>query len=353
MSKKSTKVPKVIIDVVAPVDVAPVDDVEKKVRLQMSNVLGINISHARCLSHLKFHLTDAAIEAQVKEIKAQQKAEPSEEHVARIAELTKNAVRISSETPIALATVCDNFVKEFIRHGMQQAIIVERKNVDVKHLLSGDLTTLVYYPFFKNLPSFVNYNPEEKKKETPTEDVAEVAVEESEDESPAQTSFITYVENAIKTIKKEEAYASLRINTRVREFLSDLVTDLIQRISVLAKIIVQRVINVKTMTADHIKSVVLLLLADNRSSEELINGVLAIMNDKIRLYQEHLKSERTKKESLLDDATKEENETKSKAKEFEKKKKMADMVLQRAKDNAEKAKVLKKEVEQMQKSAKV
>jgi len=337
------------------VDATSVDatlvDVEKKIRLQVGNVLGVNISHARCLSHLKYHLTDASIDAQVKEIKLQQKTTPSDDSAARIAILTKNYVRISSETPIALATVCDGFVKEFIRHGMQQAIAVDRKSVDVKHLLSGDVKGLVYYPMFKNLPTFINYVVEEKKEEKKEEvaPVADSGAESESEESSAQTSFVTYVENAIKSLKKEEAFSTLRINTRVREYVSDLVTDLIHRISVLSKVIVQRVINVKTMTADHIKSVVLLILVDSLCSEEVINGVLSNMNDKIKLYQDHLKSERTKKESLLDDATKEENESKLKLKEFERKKKQSDMVNQRVKDNTEKAKVLKKEVEQMQK----
>ena len=332
-----------------------VEEDDKKIRLQLSTILGVNISQARCLAHLKYHLTDDLIDTKIKEIRLLQKTEPNEEHQAKLVELSKNVVRISSETPIAIATLCDNFVKELIKHGMNQAIASDRKNVDIKHLQMGDLTTLVYYPMFKNLSCFVNYSEVEKVKKVEVVKVEMVIKEEttdveSEDEGPTQTSFITYVENAIKSIKKEEMYSTLRINNKVREYLSNMVTELIQRISILSKLLVQKVINVRTMTADHIKSAIMIIMVDNKCTEESITAIIDFINDKIKLYQEHIKSEKTKKESLLDDVTKEENETKLKTKEFEKKKKQADIVLQRAKNNTEKANILKKEVEQLQKT---
>lgn len=343
------------------------EDSEKRIRLQLTNILGVNISQARCLSHLKYHLSDSVVDAQIREVRSQMKAinlTDADREVLRtkIVEFSKNVVRISSETPIAVATICDNFVKEFIKHGMNQAIAVDRKNVDIKHLHNGDLKSLVYYSVFKNLTSFVNYDPVQedelrkeraianKNKKVPVVAVEPTSETETDEDSTTKTSFITYVENAIKTIKKEEMYSSLRINTRVREYLSDLITELIQRIAVLSKIVVQNVMSVRTMNADHIKSIIHLILADDKHTDARIEQVMLTITDKLKLYQDHIKNEREKKVLLLDDATKAENESLRATKEFDKKKKQADVVFQRAKDTAEKAKTLKKEVELLQKA---
>ena len=365
-STKSTKIVKqtevvVEVPVITETVTLPPDD-EKRIRLQLTSILGVNISHARCLSHLKYHLTDTTTESQIKEVRGQVKnaAEADKEALrSKITELSKNVVRISSETPIAVATICDSFVKEFIRHGMNQVLTTDRKNVDIKHLHTGDLKELVYYSIFKNLPSFMNFDQaqeDELRKERAAvnkskKDASTVIAEvESDDETTVtKTSFITYVENAIKSIKKEEVYSSLRINTRVREYLSDLVSELIMRIAVLSKIVVQNIMNVRTMNADHIKSIIHLILADDKHTDARIASVLDSIGDKLKLYQDHTKNEREKKVLLLDDATKELNETQRVAKELEKKKKQADVVQQRAADTAEKAKTLKLEVDELEK----
>ena len=342
------------------------EDNEKRIRLQLTNILGINISQARCLSHLKYHLSDSVVNSQIQDVRNQMKAinlTDADRSALRskIVNFSKNVVRISSETPIAIATICDNFVKEFIKHGMNQAILTDRKNVDIKHLHAGDLKSLVYYSVFKNLTSFVNYDPvqeDELRKERATANklkkepstVEPTSETETDEESTTKTSFVTYVENAIKTIKKEEMYSSLRFNTRVREYLSDLITELIERIAVLSKIVVQNVMNVRTMNADHIKSIIHLILADDKHTDAHIEQVMLTISDKLKLYQDHIKNEREKKVLLLDDATKVENESQRATKEFDKKKKQADVVFQRAKDTAEKAKTLKKEVELLQKA---
>jgi hypothetical protein len=353
----------------------------KKPRVQLSTVLSINISQARCATHLKQNLGDAEIEREIKALRADLKAAKAAgtdqtEIKAAITEKSKSLVRISSETPIAAAVIWDGAVKEILCHGMDQAIACDRKIVDSAHLHSGDPETLMYYPLYNKCEIWQGYDPsfedalkkkrattnkalrEEKKKaeakaaetKAPTEKkaaaktaVAEVPSEEEHDEEEdhaSKTTFYTYVENALKTVKKNELYKSMRVSNRVREYLSELVAQGIARQAMLAQIIVQRVMGVRTMNAGHVKAVVHVLMADEGRSEEQIEHITAQIDEKLSVYSEHLKAEKDKKIAAQDEETKIENEYKRSESDLLRKKKQAEAATKRAADAAAKAKEL-------------
>jgi hypothetical protein len=348
---------------------------EKRTRQQLTVVLAINISQARCATHLKQNLGDEQTEKLIKEYRkalkvakvAQDEAEQAKLK-GKIAELSRTMVRISSETPIAVAVVMDSMVKELIRQGMVQATAADRKIVEVSHLHSGEVASMLYYPLFNKLPTFANYDPDHEEelrkeraahnkaakeareaKKAPAEDkkgtksakaaAAEDAAEEEEDEDGqrTKTTFYTYVDNALKAVKKEEPYTAMRVSNRVRDYLSEVITEGISRLANLSRIIVQNVMNVRTMNADHIKAVVHMLMADHGRTEEQMAEVNQKIDEKLGVYHKHLVSEKEKKALALNVDKKNELEFKKQEADLIRKKKRTELARKRALEASNKA----------------
>jgi hypothetical protein len=361
---------------VAPADAADAgDSASKRTRVQLANILSVDVSQARCATHLKQNLGDEGVENDIKDLrlalkKAKEAGSGDQGAIKlRIAEKAKTLVRISGETPIAAAVIWDGAVKEILRHGMDQAIASDRKIVDTTHLHDGNHALLVYFPLYGKCEAWVQYDhdreeelkkeraaankavKEAKEKKPPAEEkpgrakapAAKSPAEEDEIDAPTKTTFYTYVENALKTVKKEEAYSSMRVSNRVREYLSELVAQGIARQAHLARIIVQRVMGVRTMNADHVKAVVHVLMADEGRTADQINLVTGQIDEKLGLYHEHLSGEKVKKAAALDDAKKADNERKRREFDLNRKKKQAELASKRAQEASQKAKDLNKE----------
>jgi hypothetical protein len=179
---------------------------------------------------------------------------------------------------------------------------------------------------------------------------AEVAGEAA-DEAVAHdgaTSFHTYVENLLKAIKKDEHYQHMRVSNRVREYLSELLSQGLARLASLALIIVQQVMGVRTMNASHMKAVVHMLMHDSGRSDAQVGEVTSAIDTRLAMYQGHLKSEKEKKAGGLDEAQKAGLAHKKLEAELASKKKKTEGVKKRALDAAHKAKELTKETSDLE-----
>jgi hypothetical protein len=372
----------------------PPGEEKKKTRQQLTNVLTISISHARCATHLKRDLGDEEVEGEIKGLRKELKAakaagDPAQEKAlrARIAGLSKELVRISSETPIAAAVVMDCLVKELFRYGMDQAIAGDRKIMEVAHLHDGNPEGMLHYPLFNKLPSFAAYNAdyeEELRKERAAQNKAakeareakkaaalekaggrpgagrapragRPAPEDDDDSEEAaaeglhtKTTFFTYVENALKTVKRDEPYRTMRVSNRVREYLSELVAEGLARLANLARIVVQQVVCVRTMNAAHIGAVVHMLMADEGRSDAQIAEVKRQIDEKLAVYHDHLRSEKEKKAAALDAAKKTELERKKLEADLLRKKKQAELATKRAIEASQKARELTAETDKLE-----
>lgn len=345
----------------------PADD-SKRIRVQLAHIIGVDVSQARCATHLKQNLGDEAVEGEVKELRAalklvKENGGDPESIKAQIVDKSKSLVRISGETPIAAAVIWDGAVKEILRHGMDQAITAGKKIVDTAHLHEGAPSALAYYPLFSKCECWTGYNQnheeELKKGRAATNKAAKgvkkaaidgkdaadgKAADDCEDDSEStKTTFYTYVENALKTVKKDEHYKNMRVSNRVREYCSELVAQGISRQALLARIIVQRIMGVRTMNADHVKAVVHVLMADEGRTADQINLVTDQIDEKLRLYHEHLVDEKDKKVAAFDETKKGEVDRKKRECDLTRKKKQAELAKKRAIEAAQKAKDLNAE----------
>ena len=351
---------------------AAAGDDSTRIRVQLAHVIGVDVSQARCATHLKQNLGDEAVEGEVKELRAalklvKESGGDPEVIKTQIANKSKMLVRISGETPIAAAVIWDGAVKELLRHGMDQAIAAGKKIVDTTHLHEGSPPSLVYFPLYSKCEGWMGYNQNHeedlKKERTATnkaaKDIKKAADGKAADEKPPaprveaeeceednesmKTTFYTYVENALKTVKKDEHYKNMRVSNRVREYCSELVAQGIARQALLARIIVQRIMGVRTMNADHVKAVVHVLMADEGRTVDQINLVTGQIDEKLKLYHEHLTDEKDKKVALFDETKKGEVDRKKREFDLTRKKKQAELAKKRAIEAAQKAKDLNAE----------
>lgn len=356
------------MDTVADNIVQPMTDTDSKKRQQLTDVLGICISPARCSAHLKKNLLNKEIDTEIHNLREKLKQTTDESEKTKIKEeistLSQKVVRISSETSTVMAVICDGFIEDLLKHSINETLASNKKMVDVNHIMSGDHKKNLYYSIYHKLPSFINYDAkayeEFKKKKTEDNKKAKKTKKESDtsdgDSSPTvvvntsedgKTTFNTYIDAVLKNVKKELQLAEnikIRTSIEVRDFLSDMIIECIKRFVILSKIFVQQIIGVRTMNSNHIKAIVHMFMKDEGNTDEEINLVINRINEKIDLFQKHIVAEKANKLVDLDDATKQELLLKQTEKNMNRKKKDLQLAEKRAAEAAERVKKLSEEV---------
>lgn len=358
----------------------------KKQRRFVSTAIGLTIAPARCGSHLKSHLVDHAVEAQIRVLRqtraAAEKAGDSaaaEEARVKIAELSKQIVRIAADTSIACAVMLDGAVEELLRHGMTNTVASDHhSSMDVADLHDGTPSQLHCWSLFHNLPSWVNFSKENedvirakraqqnkaqkedrdrRRQEAKTAGVplakkggkaakAAAASDEPDAEHDTSTTFKNAVETALSTLKKEDAFKSVRVSTRLREYVSDLLIECLARVAKLSHIVVQDMAGVRTLNAGHIKSIIAMLMVDQGCAQESVDSVLAPINERLAAWTTYVKAEAEKKELNMTDAAKEAAAAKKAAAALESKKRQLQNCQKRIVETAKREAALAAELEE-------
>jgi len=378
-----------------------------KTRQMHLEVLGIDIPPARCVTHLKNQLIPPQIAEGLKKLNEELKVYKKEEvpvvpegeqpvvetaaetkkrietvrakHKDRVAEIyaeiAKTSIRISNDAPIAVATICNHSLREIINHAIQQTIAADRKIVEVHHIHSGSVKSLLTYPIWRNLPTIINYDAAYEdglKKDRSTQNKTikeerEVRKKEREEREKdgekieklrkprdpkksdsskevSETTFITYVDKAFKRIRDDEQNKGMRVSYRIREYCSDLIHDLIIRLANIAKIIVQDVSGVRTLNADHIISIVKLFMIDEGKTADEFKKIDDVMRGKLADYKEHAQKEKLGKEEKMTDDEKMEKTAKKKLDDIKRKERELENAKTRAVELAAKAKKLQEDL---------
>lgn len=352
---------------------------EKK-KLQIIDILNINISPARCMLHIKHLLNDSDIEKKIKNLRNELKNVTDDKKMKEIKEelskLSKQVIRISGDTSLFMAVICNNFIEEILNNAVNNTIQNNKKVIDVSSLIQNDnIIDRSYYYIYNTLPSFVNYNKEEfeqnkkekmeknkrikeiKKNKADNTNSNEIVSEElntKTEEQNKNNTFNTYIELFLKTIKKNllenENTNKIKINSvELREFLSILIIESIQKFTTLTKIIIHQLMGVRTMNSNHIKTIIMLIMKNNECSDEVINKLIDGVNDKINLYYKYIQEEKNNKIKELDDDSKKLLDQKQKEKEKLKKKKEVELAEKKAKEATEKYKKLSAEIKSINK----
>lgn len=350
---------------------------DNKKRQQLTDVLNISISPARCAAHLKKNLVNKEIDTEIHNLREKLKVVTDESEKISIKEeisaLSQKVVRISSETSTVMAVICDGFVEDLLKHSINETLSSNKKMVDVNYIMSGDHKKNLYYSIYHKLPTFINYDSkvyeenrkrklEENKKakknkkenELTETEVQPIESEQNitstfsaEDTNDGKTTFNTYIDAVLKNVKKDLQLAEnikIRTSIEVRDFLSDMIIECIKRFVTLSKIFVQQIMGVRTMNANHIKAIVHMFMKDEGNTDEQIDIVINKINEKINLFQKHIVSEKANRLADLDEVSKQELLNKQAEKVKNRKKKDLQLAEKRALDAAERVKKLVEEV---------
>lgn len=231
----------------------------------------------------------------------------------KVVALSRERVRFANEAPVATSIICDEFVQQFIEHAMKKVLASKKKIVQINHLHEAGIEHLSLYPLAKSLPSFMattqmladvartaeldklisaakeqawkefktqykDVLPKKKKgASAPAAPIAAPAtvvpdvVEEEDDAADSKTGFKFYVSQVCReVIKTNPSYAHVRISTDIRNYLSVLLTELIQRLSYLTQLTTEAM-KIKTVNDVAILKTVEKLLVDGRTPTETIS----------------------------------------------------------------------------------
>lgn len=359
-------------------------ETDNKKRQQLTDVLGISISPARCAAHLKKNLSNKEVDTEIDKLREQLKVTVDEEEKKRlkasVSLLSQKVIRISNETATVMAVICDGFVEDLLKHSIHETLASNRKMVDVNYIMSGDHKKNLYYSIYHKLPSFADYDAktyeefrkkkaEDNKKSKKDKKESEAAAEQAAvavtstvagtataiptDVVPVVTSddgkttFNTYIDAVLKNVKKDLQLAEnikIRTSIEVRDFLSDMIIECIKRFVTLSKIFVQQIMGVRTMNANHIKAIIHMFMKDEGNTDEQIDTVINRINEKIGLFQKHLATEKANRWADLDETLKQDMLNKQAEKTKNRKKKDLQLAEKRAQDAAERVKKLQEEV---------
>jgi hypothetical protein len=258
--------------------------VAKAVKKTLNAVTGdIHISKPRSEHYLRKYILDDVIDLKLRECKEQQKTLSDEnsnefiENKKKIDELNKQLFRTNQYTPYAISIICDIAFKELVSHGFTQVLQSGKKTLDVSHFYSGDFNGLSTFSIIKNLPTYANFDLslESKKKKEDEVEIQELV-------ESTNMSFVTYITNGILWLKTEKNI-NITIGTKVKKYLSDLVIDLIRKLSLITKILL-KVMSVRTITPNHIKAAVHILLIEGNVSDQICESILSTIDEKMALF---------------------------------------------------------------------
>lgn len=314
---------------------------ESKKRQQLTDILNIHIPPARCFIHIKNILINETVDAELKQLRSEekklklQKQESPEntditnqlqELVKKIKIISKELIHIRTETSITIATICDYFIENLVKNVLQELVQNNKKNFDVSTIIEHNHENSLYYSILNKLPSYANYdakkyeeyrkeqqelNKKNKKEKLNEENTTSPPNEESVDNENKENNkiyFTSYVTEIIKVnmnqilvennkdIKKD----SIKITKDAKIFLSKLIIECIKRFITLAKIIVKNFSKVKTISSNHLKTVIHLCLADEGKSDGDVLIITNLIDDKLKLYNIHNKVNKNKNDNDVD-----------------------------------------------------
>jgi hypothetical protein len=314
-SSKSLKSPPIVetptvVDPSSLTVVEPTTIVEKTTTVKpiISTIGDIHISRPRTKFYFrKFSNSAKATSSndvnldQLDSLKDHQKTltEGSDDYVTnkkKIEDLNKLLIRNSYFTPHTIAIICDYVFKDLVKHGFEQVAKSGKKTLDVVHFYDEDVKSINSYSIVKNLSTYTNFDFTEVKRDkkkpgvdTPQEELQQL------DPPDNSMSFITYIINGINWYKSVNGL-NITIGTRVKKYLSDLIIDLICKLALITRVLIN-IMNIKTASPDHIKTAVKILLISENTADHAISEILSFMDDKLIIFKQN---EKNAKDSAVD-----------------------------------------------------
>jgi len=251
------------------------------------------------------------------------------EYEDKLAALSRERVRVSNDAPMALAIVCEAFTHHLDLHAMESTLKAKKKIVQIDHVHSAGVELLGLFSLVKCLPSFVAnaarvaadakqaeldaaiadakekalkefkklYNvTKTKKAEKPAAQPAPAEEHVAEEPEPlVNTKFQHYVHQVCKCIcSSKKEYEKIRFSKEFKRYLSDLIVELINRLSALVHLTTESM-KIKTVNKSSIMKTIEFIMIDGHAADEQLALGAAKVADPAALKAEQQKKEDAKK----------------------------------------------------------
>lgn len=178
--------------------------------------------------------------------------------------VSKLRCRFSNDASVVLSSALDYVVQDLVRTAMVQARSLGKAIIQVQHVVHGEFSSVGVYPLVHQL----DVVQKALQLADPVEDGDDekVDVPDGEDDENHGSTFEFYINLICKSVKaklveSDESYTSIRISKHIRKFCSDVVIQLIERVSPLIKLYASTA-KVKTVNDDVIKFIFKFILLD-------------------------------------------------------------------------------------------
>jgi histone H3/H4 len=214
--------------------------------------------------------------------------EKTETLAEKIDYVSKLRCRFSNDASVVLSSALDYVVQDIVRTAMVRARSSGKAIIQVHHVVDNDFSSVGVYPLVhcldavqKALNVKEHVDGEEDKDNDKGVDTDEVFDDKHD------STFEFYINLICKSVKaklvaEDETYAPIRISKHIRKFCSDVVIQLIERISPLIKLYAATA-KVKTVNDDVIKFIFEFLLLDAGGCS---NEFTSFMVERLRIYRE-------------------------------------------------------------------
>ncbi|MCK4968199.1 MAG: hypothetical protein KAS12_04020 [Candidatus Aenigmarchaeota archaeon] len=229
-----------------------------------------------------------------------------------IKEASSGKIRFSDISPKIIAALLSKATQDFLQIAMDQTLILKKKVIKPEHILYEDkdlleeriITNLDLSPLFATSDAMhakmVEIQTREKQKANKKEEEEEEKEEEEEVDDldlVRHKTFKAYIKNIYDIIgnSDKEKYNHLRISNEIKEFLSGVLVEIIDRLSDIFKILI-KLCKVKTVDRKIVVAGVFILMGDCGDYQSIIEKVLdPVLGCSVNSVLEEKKTEGVKK----------------------------------------------------------
>lgn len=272
---------------------------------KLADFTNVDIANPRIKRHMNANNINRVIDSELAkwqndfstfQSEGKEDSERTNDFERRIEALRSERRHISADASRILSVVCNEMVRQLLCHGMDQ-LKDGHGLVTIKHLHTPGFENLGTYPLFRTLKSWASQettiriteqlaardteiarltkelNRANKRlgkdavEAAEDEEDVEGAAEEVDDENSNVVNFRTYVGHLYTRLKQDAKYENARCANKVREYLSDIIVEFLDRVSPMFSIMLAMT-RTHTVSDRVVMSVLQMLLTDGQTVDE-------------------------------------------------------------------------------------
>ena len=190
--------------------------------------------------------------------------------------ISKMRCRFSTCSTIVLSSALDYVITQLITNSMYNVQSDGKAIIQISHMLNENVKKLDVYPLIHNLDTVQKNSTTHQQEERVDDGNNENENEnESNDNSANFKFYVNLIYKSVKNglVESDDKYKNIRISKDISKLCSDIVIELIERMSPLI-VLYTNTNNVKTVNDDTIKFILNFIMTDAGGNSTALNGAM-------------------------------------------------------------------------------